>query len=251
MEDSAYLVQFLLGFFYTAASVPLFRLSARSGERPERLLGFAFLCYGVSYILYQIPYVLGWEALLSPLGFIGRIAMAAGAIASAMFTRLVFRGDAAWAGWLVRGCIALIALGLLLSIRNGDWEGLAPLSNPGFWLDTAGIAIPLAWVGVEGFLSYARSRKRVKFGLCHPAVSNRYFIWGLFGCAQLATMAVMIPMCIGWETQGIIWSWADTAMGAAEVLSVGTVWLAFFPPSFYRRWVARNAVVGAGGGAER
>ncbi len=106
MEDSAYLMQLLVGFFYTAASVPLFRLSARSGQRPERLLGFAFLCYGASYLFYQLPYPLNSESLLVPLSFLGRLATAVGVVACALFTRLVFRSDAAWARWLVRGCTA-------------------------------------------------------------------------------------------------------------------------------------------------
>jgi hypothetical protein len=251
MEDSAYLMQLLAAFFYTAASVALFRLSSRTGQRPERLLGFVLLYYGLSYFFYQIPYVLGSESLLVPLSFVGRIATAAGVIAVAMFTRLVFRSDAAWAAWLVRACIALIVVGVLVSIGHGDWEGFAPLSNPGFWLEWVGMSAPLAWVGVEGFLSYASSIKRVKFGLCDPAVSNRFCIWGLFGCAQVSSMALMIPMCIGWETQGVIWGWTDTWMGITEMFSVGAVWLAFFPPALYRSWLGKSAVAEAAGGAER
>jgi hypothetical protein len=53
MEDSSYLMQLLAAFFYTAASVALFRLSSRTGQRPERLLGFAPLFYGLSYFFYQ------------------------------------------------------------------------------------------------------------------------------------------------------------------------------------------------------
>jgi hypothetical protein len=88
MEDSAYLTQLLAGLFYTAASVALFRLCARTGHRPERLL------------------------VLIPMSALGRIATACGVIAAAVFTRLVFRSDAAWADWMVRGSATLIAAGV-------------------------------------------------------------------------------------------------------------------------------------------
>lgn len=251
MEDSAYLMQLLAGFFYIAASVPLFRLSARSGQKPERVLGYVFLFFGLSYVFYQLPFVVRSEALLIPLSFVGRLATGAGVVAVAVFTRMVFRSEAAWATWLVRGSVLFIAVGVAVSIANEDWEGFAPLSNPGFWLEWVGMSAPLFWVGVEGFLNYAGSRRRVKFGLCDPSVSNRFFIWGLFGCAQFSAMVVMIPMCVGYEMRGTISGWTDSAMGACEMLSVGTVWLAFFPPAFYRSWLTKSAAEGAAGGTER
>jgi len=250
MEGGAYLVQLLAGVFYIAVSVPLLRRSARSGEHPERMLGSAFLLFGISYLFYQLPMISTFSSLWVEFTVIARITTAAGLILIAFFTHLVFRKDAPWAKSLARGCALLIIAGIAISFAEGDWEGYRPLSSVGFWLEWIGLTAPGFWVAVEGFANHRRAAKRMALGLCDPIVANRFLIWGLFGVGLMGAMVVVIPMNIEYELYGTFSMWADATGGAIEMFTIATVWFAFYPPVFYRSWVGRRAVTAGAGGAE-
>lgn len=250
MEDSSFLVQLLAGVFYIAASVPLFRRAARSGERPEHLLAGAFLLFGISYLFYQLPMTEAFNALWVEFTVIGRLTTAVGLILIAFFTRLAFRKDARWAKWLAHGCALLMILGVAVSFAEGDWEGYRPLSSVGFWFEWVGLTAPGVWVAVEGFTHYRRAARRMALGLCDPIVANRFFIWGLFGIGLVGSTTVVIPMNIEYERYGAFSVWADATSGATEMFTIATVWFAFYPPAFYRRWVGRRALAADAAGAE-
>ncbi|HEY5658134.1 MAG TPA: hypothetical protein VIY27_10135 [Myxococcota bacterium] len=247
MADSAYLLELLAGTFYVVAAIRLFLLSSSSGQRPERLLGLTFLLMGVSYLFYEIPFALESEALLISFSVAGRACYAASVITVALFTRHVFHGDRAWSGWMV-GCAAgLLCAGFAVSGSYGDWEGLAPLSNPGFWLEWLGQSIPFAWVGAAAFGEYAKARRRLRLGLSDSVVCNRYLLFGLFGLLQLCTLLLLIPMYIHFETTGTWARWADNLLGTLEIMTIGAIWLAFFPPALYRHWLCGAAPSLTGG----
>lgn len=250
MEDNAFLVQLLAGVFYIAASLPLFRRAARSGENPERMLGAVFLLFGISYVFYQLPNFSAFSTLWVPFSVAGRIATAAGMATIAFFTCLVFRKEVAWGIWLARACALFMVAGIAISFAEGDWEGFRPLSSAGFWLEWVGLTTPAIWVAVEGLVHYRSANRRAAYGLCDPLVANRFLIWGLFGLTQVSTMVVVIPMYIEFELYGGFSTWGDAVGGSLEMLTIATVWLAFYPPAFYRSWVARRAVAAGAGGAE-
>jgi hypothetical protein len=50
MEENAYIGGAIAGLFYLIAGIRLFRLSLRTGEAPERLLGVTFLVWSLSYL---------------------------------------------------------------------------------------------------------------------------------------------------------------------------------------------------------
>jgi hypothetical protein len=250
MEESSYLFQLLAGVFYIAMSIPLLRRGARSGEKPERMLGSAFLLFGVSYIFYQLPMIPAFSALWVESTVVGRMTTAAGIVLIAFFTRLVFREAVPWAKGLALACALLITVGIAVSFVEGDWEGYRPLSSAGFWLEWVGLTAPGIWVAVEGFTNHRSAVKRVAVGLCDPIVANRFFIWGLFGVGLVSAMVVVIPMNIEYEMYGTFSTWADAVGGSAEVFTIATVWFAFYPPAIYRNWVGKRAVTADAGGAE-
>jgi hypothetical protein len=250
VEDSSYLFQLLAGVFFIAVSIPLLRRGARSGERPERMLGSAFLLFGISYFFYQLPMIPTFSALWVEFTVIARLTTAAGLILIAFFTRLVFRRDALWAKWMARGCTLLLIAGITVSFIEGDWEGYRPLSSAGFWLEWIGLTAPGIWVAVEGFANHRRAAKRMALGLCDPMVANRFLIWGLFGVGLMGAMIVVIPMNIEYELYGTFSTWADATGGIVEMFTIATVWFAFYPPVFYRSWIGRRAVTADAGGAE-
>ncbi len=245
--ESAYFLALFSGFFYLAAAFPLFRLSTRSGETPERVLGLAFLLMGISYLFYELPFALESEALFVPFSIAGRALWDASVVAVAVFTKQVFHGDRNWAPWLLGCSIALLLVGCAVSAACGDWEGMAPLSNPGFWAEWLGQSIPFTWVGLAGLSEYAKARRRLRVGLADALVCNRFLLFGVLGVFQLGSLIVLIPMYIGYEITGVFSAWSDRVLGSLELLTIATIWIAFFPPSLYRSWVRGTAMAGTGG----
>lgn len=183
----------------------------------------------------------GLEPLWTPFNVIGRVLYDLSAVAVVLFTREVFRKKEPWATWAVGVTVTLLVTGFAVSGFYGDWEGLYPISNPGYWLEWLGQSTPFVWVGVEGIQNYRSARKRVRFGLTDAMVCNRFLLWSLFGVMQLATLVVLVVMNAGYEIHGHFTATTDALEGAFEMLTVAVIWLAFFPPAFYRGWIGRAA----------
>lgn len=237
MEDAAYLFELLAGLFYLGAAVPLLRRAKQSDRAAEKLLGITFLLFGISYVFYELPYVLQSDALLVPLSVTGHVIWAVAGLTTGLFTRLVFHPDKAWATRLIAVNLVLLAAGFVVSGINGDWEGMAPLTNPGYWLAATGHVLPCVWVGIAGLTQYANARRRVRLGLCDPVVCNRFLLFGLFGVMQILTIMFEIPMYIEFEKTASVSEWMDQVLGALEMVTILCIWLAFFPPAAYRGWI--------------
>jgi hypothetical protein len=238
MEDHAYIGELLAGIVYLIAGFWLLRLGRRTREVPERLLGATFLAMGVSSAFYVLPNLPAFESLWTPLNFAGRVGFLPAAVMLALFTRLVFRPDTRWGAWLVWGCAILLVTGVAGSAWGGDWEGFS-ISNRWFWLEWVGFTVPFGWAGSEAFIQYRRSRRRLDLGLCNPLVCNRYLLWALFGALQTVSSLVLLPQYSEYETTSQFTATWDALYGASVIASLVTIWLVFFPPAFYRRWVQR------------
>ncbi|UCF41694.1 MAG: hypothetical protein JSW43_05035 [Gemmatimonadota bacterium] len=246
MEEQAYIGELAAGILYFIAGVRLLRLASRTGETPERLLGTMFAFTGISFLAYQLSVVVENEALWTPLNFIGRLLYLPAPFILTIFTRQVFRRDSPWASWLVYGCAALLVAGVTGSVLVGDWEGFS-VSNRWFWLEWLGYTLPYSWAGTESFIQRGQARRRMGLGLGDPFVCNRFLLWGLFGAAQLCTSLGVLGQYAAYEQASVFAVGWDILLGALEILSVGLIYLVFFPPAFYRDWIATvNRVVSAG-----
>ena len=241
MEESAFIGGVVAGIVYFMVGARLIHQSWRSQESPEFLLGMSFFIWGLSYACWQIPIVMANRPLTQPLFFAGRILTHVGTILLATFVWIAFRNRAHWAKYLVFAIAIGLSAGVAGSTAQGDWEGVRPLSNPWWWLDWAAGFVGMSWVGVEGFIEYHRSRRRVQLGLCDPLASNRFLIWGITGVVWTAYSWIFMYQNVEFERTGF-WSTAmDSTNGVVETTGVALVWLIFFPPRFYRRWVAGAA----------
>ncbi len=123
MEDHAYIGELLGGIVYLIVGVRLLRLSQRTGEAPERLLGACFLFVSISAALYVLPTFRVFESLWTPLTFAGRVCVIPSVVIFALFTWRVFRPAERWGEWLVWGTGILLVIGVGGSSLGGDWEG--------------------------------------------------------------------------------------------------------------------------------
>ena len=236
MGESAYLGELLAGVFYSIAGYRMLVLAARTQETPERVLGLTFLLMGVSFFLYQIPLVLQSEVLETPFNFAGRVIYCASSVTLAHFTRIVFRREESWALALVFGVAASLVVGVGFSALGGDWDGFS-ISNSWFWFEWIASALPFGWIGAEAFLQYRSGRRRVRVGLLEPIVCNRFLLWMIVGLLQLSVFLVTLAQYAEYEATGIWAAWSDITLGTLEIATIGAIWLVFFPPAVYCRWI--------------
>ncbi len=242
MEEQAYVGELISALVYLYAGTRLLLLSSRTGEGPERLLGAMFLVTGTSFLLYDLPIILDSESLWTPLNFAGRVAYLPAPVLLAIFTRRVFRPEGAWASWMVYGNAILLVAGVGGSVWSGDLEGFS-IGSRWFWAEWAGFTIPFAWAGVEAFAHHRRARRRTRLGLCDPMVCNCYLLWGFFGAMQVLVSLAVIPAYSEYEQEGAFSATWDALISAGEIISLALIWLIFFAPAFYRRWIQGDAAV--------
>lgn len=240
MNENAYIVEALAGVLYLPVAARLLWRAAKTGQIPERLLGATFGCYGLSYILFELPELFDSESLGTALYFLGRVALDAGTYLIALFTRRVFRPQDGWAAGVNLFVGFLFVAGLSLSGLRGDWDG-SGLDGVGFWLEWIGQLIPCVWVCAEGALHYTSSERRRVLGLSNRTTSHRFLLWGVFGAAQIGASVSILPLYIAYERDGYISASMDAMLGGFELLSIAVVWMVFYPPARYRRWLERGS----------
>ena len=240
MEGHAYIGELAAAIFYLIVGTRLLRLASRTGETPERLLAGMFITNGLSYVVYDIPVIFNLESLWAPLNFAARVAYLPAPVLMAAFTRQVFRREDPWGAWLVVGTAALLVAGVAGSALEGDWEGFS-ISNGWFWLEWVGYTVPFGWAGAEAFGQYRQARRRLSLGLCDPLICNRLLLWSLFATMQVCASLAVLLQYASYEQQNLFSATWDTLIGALEIFSVAPIWLIFFPPAAYRRWIEGTA----------
>ncbi len=137
---------------------------------------------------------------------------------------------------------ALLVVGVGGSALNGDWEGFS-IRSGWFQLEWLGYTLPYAWAAADTFPQYLQARRRVRLGLCGRLVCNRYLLWSLFALFQVGLCVIVIPQYAEYEATGQFSAKWDSIYGATGIASLVMIWLVFFPPAFYRRWIDTRAAV--------
>jgi len=237
--EGGFIAELIAGVLFLVIGVPLVLRARRTQSVPERFMGPFCLLLGVSYLLYEIPFVLDTGSLTQPLTFGGRLLFDAAVVVIALFNRRFFHGIGGMA--LVWATALLVLSGLVLSALSGDWYGYAPLRNAGFWLEWSGQLIPFAWLGAEAGVQWTRARRRAPLDLVDPMSVHRFLLWSLFALFQLCGNFALVIMYVEFELLTSFSPAMDLLIGALEVASIATIALAYFAPFSYCRWLARSA----------
>jgi len=241
VEENAFIMEAIAGVIFLIVGVRLCALSRHTGGAPEYFIALTFLIWALGYALYDIPFALsgGDESVPPFLAYSSLLAFNVGNVVLALFTRVVFRQEQRWALWLVVAIAVCLAWGAAGSAWVGDWEQINPLANPGYWPQTFGGLAPAIWMGVEGLIEYPRARKRLKLGLCAPLICHHFLLWGLAGALWAILEIVLVAQDFIYLSAG---DWSEAlgiVNGLLEIVPIGMMWLVFFPPAAYRRWVER------------
>jgi hypothetical protein len=238
MQEDVYIAEFLAGIFLMAVGVRLLRLAQRTREMPERLLGLYFAGSGLSYSVYYVPDLVGFTAFAGAWQFSSRLAYLLAVMAILTFTRVTFRPDARWATGLAGLVMLVMCGGLVTAAVNGAWEG--GVDSIGWWLEFGAYTAALVWFAWEASSAWIGARKRLRIGFCDGVVANRYLLVALFGIFQVATCFAEVAMEFEYAANQGVSALTDGVLGAMEVVGITMLWLAFFSPKWYQRWVTRQ-----------
>jgi hypothetical protein len=240
VEGNAYIGGVIVGLGYLVAGARLFRLSVQTRKAPERLFSVALLLWGLAYVCWQLPLAISNESLFRPLFIAGRLLTDAGTIVSLFFIRLVFRPGSGFANAVIASITASLVLGFVGSGWMGDWEAIYPLRNPWWWLEWAAVTVSVAWIGVEGFHQYRMAKLRRQLGLCDAMTGNRFLLWGLTGAFWMAYELAYPIQQIEFDAIGSFSASMDAIVSFTELIPIVCIWLIFFPPTNYQRWIERS-----------
>jgi hypothetical protein len=236
MEEGAYTAQLLAAVLFAIAGARLIRLSLRTGEKPERLLGLYFALTGVAYVGWVFPSIFAMGSWAETSDLTGWIVYSIGVVPYLIFSRIVFRPQSKWALGIVIGCVAALAISdTVLTLSGNRYPGV---HNPFFWMQWLGYTVPCIWMTIEAVLCRRGAMLRAKIGLGEPVITNRYLLFALFGVFQvLACMSDILLQLDVASTQAISGT-SDIILGACELAGIAALWLAFFPSASYLEWAA-------------
>jgi hypothetical protein len=250
---------FLFVLASAVVSVRLLLLSRRTRRTPELylglgILGTAVLGYGV-LIAVAVAHGTASAELMTfserALRGLGQVLHDAGVTMTIVFVLSVFRPQERWA--------KVLAGVMLLSLWGGclGWElengfRSSARGNAFWWMHYATIWTYPLWTTTESYRYYGLMRRRVALGLAEPLVTNRFLVWGTASIGTLlavwiSSISFFIP-----RDPATLAAWSPGIQISVATVGVATVslyYLTFFPPRWYRAWIARNAPVAATGSA--
>lgn len=221
-----------------AIGVRLLLLARQSRQLPELLLGLSCFFGGFLGSSVDVLRAPGWlTGSVAEFAAEVRIYLLVGsAILMALLAWKAFRPTAAWAGFAAGGLSVLATAWVFEKYVLAGIPAAERPHNLFYMTRFLWITLCYLWPGVEAWRFYWRKRKRLRIGLDQDAVVvNRAFmlslaffsigvLWGsIFARRPLAEL-------------GFSYSW-ETVQGPAGLLRSLTLYLAFFPPLFYRKWL--------------
>jgi len=245
MEEGAFAAQLLAALFFVIAGTRLLRLSLRTGETPERLLGLYFALTGAAYLGWILPNLADLGSTAETADFAAWIVYSVGVVPYLIFMRIVFRPESRWPHGIVVACVLALALSATVLTLSGDrYPGL---DNPFFWIQWMGYTAPCVWMALEAGHCRRNAVRRARIGLGDPIVMNRYLLLALFGGFQTVACLSDILLAAQFAANQEVTGTADLLLGGFELAGIAALWLAFFPPEAYLDWVggSRRAADGA------
>jgi len=233
----------------------------RSGLRSEgaELWLGAFFVSASTALPLRLAIAMGLEVGVNPapLNLIAQAVLYLGVLGFAAFVWKTFRPEGL-AGRLGFGLVAaLFSTNLLIMRVSGAYTSQA---HPFHIVLSASLTTVFAWAFLETLLYHARMRKRADLGLADPVVTNRFFLFTIWTGA-LTVLPIVVTFVRTYQLMngldaptsgapslavqpGSEWTLravrlAVVALGPAVVTGM---WLGFFPPARYTRWLRARAV---------
>lgn len=231
------LVLLLIALFVT---IKTYALWFRTRGLPELLLALYLTCatvlgYPLAIAMGQIP-----AAENRALHVATQVIMAFGWTCLLLFTLNVFRKGVVWAWCVVGASMSLILAGGGAYIAEVLGENPRP---PAEMIELVAFnsipsAIAYLWTTWEAFGYHLRLKLRLQLNLADPVVVNRMLLWGIMTLsAGVAVVISMVAMLFGHYLSPAV----VVGCSAMGLIHAGSLFLAFHPPGWYRRWLEQGA----------
>ena len=241
------------GLFSLTSLVIGSRLVMRRGEDrlPALLIGVAFLGgggFGQPLVVLGHALERQGSVLAFPVQAIALVSLDIGATALWAFTWQVFRPTLSWARTLVVLAVLGLTISLIGQFASTRLFSLLDGSNPWFWLGFGVRASSAGWAAFESLRYGDMMRRRLSLGLSDPLTTHRFLLWGMSASAiVLFYVIAAVSLAVGGPE--IATSGPVVALGSfLGIEAAASMWLAFFPPGFYR---ARFEPARRAGGTEQ
>ncbi|HVN38251.1 MAG TPA: hypothetical protein VMW19_08790 [Myxococcota bacterium] len=232
-----------------AIGLRLVWLARRNRGLPELLIGLGILGIGpAGFALMVLAMLFGANRPAVAFVFLAtaQLAIGAGGLAAYVFTRTVFRPDAALARAVVWIAALVFAAAFLGRFATGTYSLPMQLD---LWtqIGSFDVIVCLLWGSFESLHYYGRMRRRARLGLADAVLTNRFLLWGLgIGSAGVGSLiANVVMMARGTAMMELdALTLSNSMFGLASAV---LMWIAFLPPAGYRRWIearARRAMAG-------
>jgi hypothetical protein len=224
--------------------VRLLLVARRTRGLPEVLFGFTFISNALGQAFGEVGTRVLWSTpgpLATTMNALTFALVTLGAAALALVVWRVFRPGKGWGAPLCAAGCGLILLAYAIRLWDGDFVD-AQGQGRGYALHVAVQGIIIAWAAAEAIHYWSLLRKRLALGLADPMATNQILLWGISGIFFFGSTAA-----IGYARfvlhQNPLELFGVTAFLMAMVVGAsGSMWCAFFPPNWLRRWVERRAV---------
>jgi hypothetical protein len=222
----------------------LLLLARRTGERPELLIGMAFVTGGTAGYTLTVASIQLQDStpeLSRTLYYLGMLMLVSGAGCLYRFWQRVYHPGNAKAAALCYAAILAMFVALAAQWATTTASSNLPESN---WyrfqlfVQTGAYAINVFANG----RFYRTLQRRVAIGLADPIVANRVMLWAAGSAVVVVqysyTIALVLMAAPGERAA------ANPAIISALGIAVSVlIVLAFFPPPVYRRFIAERAPV--------
>lgn len=166
--------------------------------------------------------------------------IAVGVVALAVGIWRIYRASEAWA-MAACGALAVWVLGGWAWTATGDVLPTTVAATPANAFFVTGRSAVYLWGGYEGIRYHRMMRRRAALGLADPVMAHRILMWGLFSLCMGGLAITSITA--GWVLGDAYRAWAPGRFitPTASLFAAVCLWLGFFPPAAYSRFVARRS----------
>lgn len=209
-------------------------MGSRTRQLPELMIGGAFIfAGGIPGLLIALAADASGALSATHGGLLAAasVSLLLGASMLTFFTWRVFRATERWGAAL----FACIVAGLAVGHLGNALSAIGPTGalSPGLtWIGVSFRIAAYAWAVAEAAREYLAARRRCAIGLTDPLVANRMLLWAIGLGAVLAIWVHEAATLAAGGGQTTSFSYLVVAV--LGFVCAGTLWLAFFPPVFYR-----------------
>lgn len=226
----------------------MLRLARRTRELPELTVGLHMVALVLGYVLEFVGIQVAGSSPSAGfwLGGTANLLYAISIHVYLLFTWKVFVPNSRIAAGFVCAATLALAAGWLGEVLTTDFGfGAARFAAPWFWLAFVPRMIGMGWASFEALSHHAKLRRRVALDLADPTAANRLLLWALAALSECLIYCVVTITILAGRPDGFLTGTAALWVSAFGAIASTCMWLGFFPPRRYQRWLEGRTGLGS------